>query len=71
VRCNACGFAPIGDFPSFVSFCFADTNALVAPLENVASELGKVPNTETGNRAIVIYVCPHCGALRANIKQTK
>lgn len=71
MKCDACGFDPIGEFPSFVSFCFADTNAHVTPLENVASELGIVPNTETGNRAIVIYVCPRCGTLRVNLKRTK
>lgn len=71
MRCGACGFEPIGDFPSFINYCFADASAHATPLSEIVRELVKVPNTETGDRVIAIYVCPRCGTLRANVDRTK
>ena len=71
MKCAACQYSQFGEFPSFISHCFADLNAHARKLENVALELGKTPNGEAGNRVIVVYVCPNCGTLRIRIKDRR
>ena len=68
MKCAACGYEQFGEFPSFVTHCFSDTNAHATKLEKIALELGKVPNSEAGDRVIVVYACPNCGTLRIRIK---
>ena len=71
MRCAACHYSQLGEFPSFITHCFADTDAHAMKLEKVAFELGKVPNSEAGDRVIAIYACPNCGTLRIRIKEMK
>lgn len=68
MRCAACHYEQFGEFPSFITHCFADTNVHSAKLEKIALELGEVPNGEEGDRVIVQYACPNCGTLRIRIK---
>ena len=68
MRCAACGYSQLRAFPNFLVTCFADTDAQTTKLENIAFELEKTPNSDTGNRMIPIYACPNCGTLRIRIK---
>ena len=71
MRCAACGYEQFGTFPSFITHCFADTDAHAMKLEKVAIELGKVQNSDAGDRVIAVYACPNCGTLRIRIKGLK
>ena len=71
MRCAACGHSQLRVFPNFVTVCFADSTVHATPLENIALELGKIPNGETGDRVIVSYACPNCGTLRIRIKELR
>lgn len=71
MRCAACGYEQFGEFPSFMTHCFADTNVHATKLERIALELCRVPNSEAGDRVIAVYACPNCGTLRIRIKGLK
>lgn len=71
MRCAACNYSQFGEFPSFIAHCFADTNVHATKLENIALELAKVPNSDVGDRVLVIYACPNCGTLRIRLKAKK
>ena len=66
MKCPACGYEQLGEFPQFNVRGFATQS-----FERHAVDLAKIPDDPTGNRIATLHMCPKCGTLRIRIKQLR